>query len=274
MTPDLIVLCLVLGVLQTVVVVVIWRKRVAFQRAEYIRHSPLPQGLYERLCKRRPDLSQKDCQLVGQALRQFFLAHLTSGRQFVSMPSQLADDLWHEFILYTKHYENFCGKAFGRFLHHTPAVVLGSARDANAGLRRCWWYACREENINPRRPSRLPLLFALDTKFGIADGFHYVADCGSVRNVHDRGIGVIYCGGDFADASFAGGTQGFGETSSTGWFGGSGEGAVTAGAGGGGSSGGSGCDGGNSSDSGGGSSDSGGGSSGCGGGGCGGGGGD
>ena len=125
--------------------------------------------------------------MVGQALRQFFLAHLTSGRQFVSMPSQLADDLWHEFILYTKHYENFCGKAFGRF-PTTPAVVLGSARDANAGCAGAGGTpAAKRTSIPGGLPARPP--FALDTKFGIADGFHYVADCGSVRNVHDRGIG-------------------------------------------------------------------------------------
>lgn len=192
-------------------VVVIWRKAAVARRAEYIRHFALPQGLYERLRKRRPELSLKDCQLVAQALRQFWLAHLKSGRRFVSMPSQVADDLWHEFILYTRHYEQFCRKAFGRFLHHTPAVVLGNARDANAGLRRCWWYACKEENINPRNPTRLPLLFALDAKLKIADGFHYVADCGSVRNRNDRSDSAIYCGSDFGSAEFDGATDGFGD---------------------------------------------------------------
>jgi len=38
-------------------------------------------------------------------LRQFFLAHLKSGRRYVSMPSQVADGLWHEFILFTKNYD-------------------------------------------------------------------------------------------------------------------------------------------------------------------------
>jgi hypothetical protein len=62
-------------------------------------------------------------QLVTRALRQFFLAHLHSGRRYVSMSSQVADDLWHEFILCTRNYDAFCRRAFGRFVHHTPAVA-------------------------------------------------------------------------------------------------------------------------------------------------------
>ena len=154
-----------------------WRRQVTLRREQFIRTSALPNGLFERLRKRHPDLSIKDCQLVAHGLRHFFLAYLKSGRKFVSMPSQIADDLWHEFILFTRNYEAFCSKAFGRFLHHTPAVALASTRESNAGLRRCWWHTCLEDNINPRSPTRLPLLFALDAKLNIPNGFRYAADC-------------------------------------------------------------------------------------------------
>jgi hypothetical protein len=186
----------------------------AARRADFIRTYALPPGLYARLQKRRPGLELKDCQLVGRGLRQFFLAYLKGGRRFVSMPSQVADDLWHEFILYTRHYDRFCRQAFGCFLHHTPAVVLGGRREDNAGLRRCWWFACREENIHPRRPSRLPLLFALDAKFAIADGFHYTPDCSAWRRGADGSGASPYCGGDFGDTSIDGGTEGFGDSGS------------------------------------------------------------
>jgi hypothetical protein len=194
-----------------------WRRAA---RAEFIRSYRLPVGLYERLCKKRPSLSQKDCELVGHALRQFFLAHLKSGLAFVSMPSQVADELWHEFILYTRPYDAFCRRAFGRFLHHTPAVVLGDSRQSNAGLRRVWWHACREENIHPGNPTRLPLLFALDAKLRIADGFRYAADCKGLRRrsgpgeVETDGAAIVYCGGDFSDASVDGSIAGFGESGS------------------------------------------------------------
>ena len=181
------------------------------RREQFIPSYAYPPGLFDRLSKRHPDLAFKDVALVSRALRQFFLAHLKSGRQFVSMPSQVVDDLWHEFILYTKNYESFCRQAFGHFLHHTPAAALGAGRSDNAGLRRVWWWCCREENIDPRRPSRLPLLFALDAKLAIPGGFTYAADCSALRDraaTHDGA--TVHCGGDFSDSSFAGGSEGFG----------------------------------------------------------------
>lgn len=185
----------------------------ASRRADYIRVYHFPPGLIEKLQQRRPGLKTKDAQLVARALRQFFLAHLKSGRKFVSMPSQITDDLWHEFILYTRHYDEFCRRAFGRFLHHTPAVVLGKERRSNSGLRRTWWYCCREENINPSRPTRLPLLFALDGKLELPDGFLYSTRCEVLRR---NGQGDIYCAGDFSSDSYDGGTSGFGDAASSG----------------------------------------------------------
>lgn len=188
--------------------IVIWFTLRALKRAEFIRTYSFPQGLYDKFAARRPELERKDFALVARGLRQFFLAYLKSGRSFVSMPSQAADDMWHEFILYTKNYEQFCRKAFGGFLHHSPAAVLTPARQqGNAGLRRVWWHACKEENINPAKPTRLPLLFALDAKLKIAGGFVYAANCLALRA---SGRGDAYCGGDFSSSSIDGSTSGFG----------------------------------------------------------------
>ncbi len=205
MHPALIFAFFVLAVL----LLALWQRQAKLKRDGYIRHFELPRGLFDKLRKHHPALTQKDCQLVAQALRQFFLAHLHSGRRQVSMPSQVVDDLWHEYILYTRHYQHFCSQAFGRFMHHTPAVVLGTQRDSNAGLRRCFWWACREENINPRQPTRLPLLFAIDAKLKVAGGFVYAANCEALRRA--GGGATVYCGGDFASVSYDGGTDGFGD---------------------------------------------------------------
>ena len=229
-----------------------WRSYIRYKRAEFIRQYAFPAGLFDKLVSRRPELERRDVALVSRGLRHFFLAYLNSGRQFVSMPSQVADDLWHEFILYTKNYDQFCRRAFGGFFHHSPALVLSAEQKAgNAGLRRVWWHCCKEENINARNPSRLPLLFALDAKLKIAGGFFYATDCAAMRA---DGRSDTYCGGDFSSSSIDGGTSGFGEGAAEGGIGGGGS-------GGDGSSG-SGSDGGGSSDGG-----------SCGGGGCGGGGG-
>jgi hypothetical protein len=202
----------------------LWSRQVILRREAYIRTFDLPRGLFEQLRKRRPELSLKDCQLVARGLRQFFLAHLKSGREYVSMPSQVADDLWHEFILYTRNYQAFCGKAFGKFLHHTPAVALSSSGLNNAGLPRVWWYTCLEDNINPRKSSRLPLLFALDAKLGIPDGFRYAADCEAICNQQgaDKSGFIVHCAGVFSSSTIDGSTDGFGDAAGGSWYGGDG----------------------------------------------------
>lgn len=211
--PALLIALLVLSIVSLVLLLQLRRAR----RADHIRSAPLPKGLYARLRLRHPHLSERDCQLVGQALRQFFAAWLQGGFRPVSMPSQVVDDLWHEFILHTREYETWCARAFGRFLHHTPAVALSGEKRSNEGLRRVWWHCCRAENIHPRAPARLPLLFAIDTKLRIEGGFHYVPDCGPARRqAQAAGDGpnttvVIHCGGDFGSHAADGSTDGFGD---------------------------------------------------------------
>jgi hypothetical protein len=225
------ILCFVLAIFAGVQ----WVERDRKSRETFIRDFLLPNGLFEALRAHHPQLTLKDCQLVSQGLRQFFLVHLKSGYQFISMPSQVADDLWHEFILYTRDYEQFCKQAFGGMLHHTPAIALGEPHQGNAGIRRAWRFACEEENINPRKPSRLPLLFALDGKLNIPNGFIYVPNCSKIKRTAqaagNAGAAGAYCGADLATGSDGGGS-GSGDGGDGGIDGGGGDGGGGCGGGG------------------------------------------
>jgi hypothetical protein len=150
-------------------------------------------------------------QLVSTALRHFFLVYNKANYQYIAMPSEVVDALWHEFILYTREYEQFCNKAFGRFFHHTPAVVLGRSQNSDIGLRRVWFNVCKIEFIDPKKPTRLPLLFAIDGKLKIEDGRLYSLDCSNGRTPADRGTGGSACVGDFSSSdgiSSGGGSDG------------------------------------------------------------------
>ncbi|MES2249494.1 MAG: hypothetical protein V4645_19645 [Pseudomonadota bacterium] len=174
-------------------------------RRQFIREARLPPFLIGKLQAAHPQLSRRDAELVLRGLRQFFMAHLRSDRKFVAMPSRVVDTAWHEFILHTQGYQNWCKAAFGGMLHHSPAEVLGRDARRNDGLRRTWYWACKEESIDPRNPARLPLLFALDIKFAIADGFHYIPDCRAI----ERATGTdAHCGSSFGDSSSDGGSSG------------------------------------------------------------------
>lgn len=175
------------------------------RRETYIREFPLPKGLMETLLVQHPHLTHEDCELVAQGLRQFFLVHLRGCGRLVSMPSRVVDDLWHEFILYTRAYEQFCRNAYGCTLHHNPAIVLTTRHQGSQGIRRTWKYACAEENIDSRAPDRLPLLFELDSKLAIANGFTYMPDC-SARKAKEGSAdssSAIYCGAELGNRESA-----------------------------------------------------------------------
>ena len=70
-----------------------------------------------------------------------------------------------------------------------------------AGLRRTWWYACKDETINPVKPTRLPLLFALDAKLNLADGFHYVPDYSKDKSKKNDHAAAVNCATDFGSSS-------------------------------------------------------------------------
>ena len=184
-----------------------------------IRAHPFPSFLRDKLRAAHPQLDDAAARDVERALRQFFIASAQAGGRFVAMPSKVVDSLWHEYILYTRGYEAFCRKAFGRMLHHTPAEALPPSRQTGsrrahqfAGLRRAWYWSCKEEAIDPRKPSRLPLLFALDSSLAIAGGFAYVPDCSLLGA--DRGTNgtATHCGTSFG----CGSSCGSGDSSSSG----------------------------------------------------------
>lgn len=189
-----------------------------WQRERVIREWPLPQYLKRKLRQAYPGMAQKDADLVERGLRQFFLACSRSRGKFVAMPSRAVDTMWHDFILHTAAYKDWCTLALGRFLHHTPAEALGGHAMHNDGLRRAWYFSCRDEAINPRQPTRLPLLFALDGKLAIPNGFHYVPDCGDIARKSAAGgdASGTYCATSFSDGSASGDADGFGGVEASG----------------------------------------------------------
>lgn len=192
----------------TLVVLAVWAR---WQHERMVREAALPAFLKRKLRDAHPALTSKDADLVERGLRQYFLACLRSNGKFVAMPSRAVDALWHEFILHTRAYRDWCTLAVGRFVHHTPAEALSGNAVGNDGLRRAWYWACRDEAIDPRKPSRLPLLFALDAKLAFPGGFHYLPDCRLV-GASERGDGSTpYCGTSFGDGSHSGGSDSFGD---------------------------------------------------------------
>lgn len=195
--------------------IVLYRRRAA--RSAFIDGYAFPHGIRERVHKRYPHLSEEQLDLAFGALREYFHLCRKAGRFMLAMPSQAVDVAWHEFILFTRNYEHFCHRALGRFLHHTPAEAMRTPTEATEGIQRTWRLACVREGIDPRAPAALPLLFALDARLGIPDGFRYALNCLPAADAsaappfcasHIGGGGG--CGGGCHGAGCGGGADGCG----------------------------------------------------------------
>ena len=174
------------------------------RRLKIINGYQFPDGIRRRVKSRYPHLTETDLDRVFSGLRQYFRIALRR-RVLVSMPSQVVDIAWHEFILFTRDYRDFCQRGLGRFLHHVPAEAMRAPTDAQEGIRRAWYFACRDERLPPRQSDRLPLLFGLDAELGIADGFRYRLDCLAGATADGAG-GLSYCGSHIGCSSGCGGS--------------------------------------------------------------------
>lgn len=177
------------------VVLIIYRKVQKLRRERFLKHYRFPKSIPDKLLKHYPHLDADQVDRVMYGLREYFAICNTAGKRMISMPSQVVDVAWHEFILFTRSYEDFCKQGLGHFLHHTPAEAMSTPQIAQDGIKRAWRLSCLREGLDPKNTLVLPTLFALDSELSIPDGFEYVMNCTGEdgRNVYCAGH--IGCGG-------------------------------------------------------------------------------
>lgn len=209
------------------------RAAVLRERAGFIQKYAFPPELRNRL-QRNHDLSLEASGKVLEGLRQYFLACLAAQRsplaKEVGMPSRAVDAAWHEFIVLTKAYADFCQKAFGKYLHHTPKAMMATpTRDALANTL----HQLKQPSITPAAYAMVgtvPLLFALDRELGFKEGYMYDEPAMHDLEAH-RQAQLAAVGGSGGDS---GSSSGWGSDSPGGSDSGGGDGGGGGGCGGGG----------------------------------------
>lgn len=196
------------GLLVPAAILLALRRR---RRRIYIDSYRFPVRVADAVRRRYPSLDDAGVKTVLRGLREYFHVCRAAGRRQVAMPSQAVDVAWHEFILFTRAYQQFCNDALGRFLHHTPAEAMRSPTDAQEGIKRAWRISCAREGIHPKHPATLPLLFAIDAQLGIADGFRYVPDCTQMV-ARSADAGGAHCGSHIGCSSGCSGGSGSGDS--------------------------------------------------------------
>lgn len=188
-----------LALFTAVIVLALIQHRYRRSHESFIDNYAFPPGVRQKVHKHYPHLSEAQLDLVFDALREYFHLCRKAGKRLLSMPSQVVDVAWHEFILFTRNYQGFCQSALGRFLHHTPAEAMATPTTASEGIRRTWRHACLRAGIDPKAATAVPLLFGIDGRLGIPDGFNYVLNCTLLL---DRG--TRYCASDISSSGCGG----------------------------------------------------------------------
>jgi hypothetical protein len=93
------------------------------ERAEaLLARTPVLGGKLEKAC----GIAPSECtQALTEVLRFLSLTQM-SERQLT--PSERVDLAWHEFILCTRQYADYCARYLGRFVHHDPGGSDASHR--------------------------------------------------------------------------------------------------------------------------------------------------
>jgi len=156
------------------------------ERAQYIASYIFPTSLRFKLDQAYPDFTGEQVGMILQGLRVWFQLVAANPRTQLGMPSQAVDKAWHEFILLTKNYADFCDNAFGKFLHHTPHSVGdkaqkdGLARTYGLGARAAGGAALMGMASVAGVAGAAALsgrdLFSLDQTLGVPDGNSYTAN--------------------------------------------------------------------------------------------------
>lgn len=82
---------------------------------------------------RENQISINEAQNVFESTKQF-LYLCGANPDGVYSPTPKIDSGWHEFIMYTREYQEFCERYFGRIIHHVPNEP-GAPKDIGRPLR-------------------------------------------------------------------------------------------------------------------------------------------
>lgn len=92
--------------------------RTAAERLESALGPDIEARVKDRVLKGQPRLSDNEWKWTWFELKRYFL--MCSIMRSVPMYSRSADEIWHEMLMFTREYEQFCSKFCGETIHHAP----------------------------------------------------------------------------------------------------------------------------------------------------------
>jgi hypothetical protein len=77
--------------------------------------------LIEKLLKERIAETPEDAEALFSEVKKFIVLSRSDDTGTWEMYSRRIDETWHQFILFTMQYMDFCQRFFGKYLHHSPS---------------------------------------------------------------------------------------------------------------------------------------------------------
>jgi hypothetical protein len=134
------------------------------RREKLVAGARIPDHIRRGVIRTYPSIGSEGWEEVEEGLREWFVCCVWARRRRqLGMPSRAVDEAWHQMILDSAAYMEFCGRAFGRYLHHTPDDRLTTPpQELLANTVHAW-----DRSVAGRR--RESVLWDLDRRLGIPD---------------------------------------------------------------------------------------------------------
>jgi hypothetical protein len=135
------------------------------ERAEaYVARYAFPPSLMRRVAAAHPELRPDELRRVEEGLREWLICCIHRRGALLGMPSQAVDWAWHEFILNTPAYHEFCRRAYGEYLHHLPESDMSVSMGQGLEETVLAW-----DRSAAREKREAPSLWNLDEGLGLED---------------------------------------------------------------------------------------------------------
>lgn len=92
--------------------------RTAAERLETAMGLDFEARVKDRVLKEQPRLTDNEWKWTWFELKRYFL--MCAIMRSVPMYSRSADAIWHEMLMFTREYEQFCSRFSGELIHHAP----------------------------------------------------------------------------------------------------------------------------------------------------------
>ena len=87
--------------------------------------------LIEKLVKQQIADSPDEARRLYMEVKRYIVLVMLDTSEHFTMHSLRVDEAWHQFVLYTREYSDFCQRYFNKYIHHAPGNAPKTETEAS-----------------------------------------------------------------------------------------------------------------------------------------------